>query len=176
MLFWKNIVFHYWLLLFIIALYDLREQRIPNILLATIIMIRILELGLHLDVDLFLLSLKCASILFGLGLLLYFMKAMSPGDVKLLFVIGFISGTSHLVMLIYWILMASGIVAGFCYFHRKANSPLPQATSNVGLLQKTGGDVKIQSKPIQNARYGNKLVMPFAPSILIGMAMFSYFN
>ncbi|MFA0459214.1 prepilin peptidase [Vibrio breoganii] len=171
----------YWALLFTLALYDLREHRIPNVILVIMIVARLFEL-LYFDIHLLLTSLQSGCILFGVGLALFVVRAMSPGDVKLLFVIGFITGISNTSSLLYWILIAGGVVALFCYLHRKANVPVQMPISrkikNIWYKLITIHAPKSQAE-IKNAkisRYGDKLVMPFAPSIVIGLAMFYYFN
>jgi prepilin peptidase CpaA len=91
---------------------------------------------------------------------------MSAGDVKLLGVIGLIFGASSIVDVGYYILMSCGFIGTMYLFLYKVNS-----------LQFQGCSLSIN--PVNNqvhARYKEKITMPFAPSVVIGLAMYSYFT
>ncbi|ANO32220.1 hypothetical protein A6E01_02895 [Vibrio breoganii] len=165
---------HYWLLLFAVSLCDLREQRIPNFLLVVIIITRLIELTISFNANVFVQSVTSAFILFGIGLFFFFLRAMSPGDVKLLFVVGFITATPDVSSLLFWLLMGGGLVAFFYYFFHRAN--LINSKGSISNLGTADLDEQSKGNPRSSIRYGNKLVMPFAPSVMIGMAMFYYFN
>ncbi|PMG37206.1 hypothetical protein BCS96_02305 [Vibrio breoganii] len=172
----------YWPFFLSIAITDLRENRIPNALLLSLICVRATELIWHMDLSFGLESLISGLALFGIGLILFLIRAMSPGDVKLLFVVGFVTGVSDIGNLLYWILISGGLVASFCLFNERArsydNSPLFSRVTSILNLRSTNQINKKEQVPKKAAstRYGDKLVMPFAPSIVIGMAMFYYFN
>ncbi|WP_277870273.1 prepilin peptidase [Vibrio breoganii] len=170
------------MLFFLIAVYDLREHRIPNKLLLLIIGTRVFELLLGLDVSLVLSSLLAGSLLFAFGLVLFALRAMSPGDVKLMFVVGFSTAITNIGSLLYWIIVSGGIVSVFCLFYAQARkyekvSFLSRVRNDWNRLRTRQVDkAKSISLVARTTRYGDKLVMPFAPSIVIGMAMFYYFN
>nr|WP_231892625.1 MULTISPECIES: prepilin peptidase [unclassified Vibrio] len=131
---------------------------------------------------LFLDSMKAGVILFCAGLVLFFVRAMSPGDVKLFFVIGFVTGITDIGSLFYWILLSGGVVATFCFFDRRSNNLNPKGFL-LSLKERWYKLVTLhmpmseaEKKSLKISRYGDKLVMPFAPSIVIGLAMFYYFN
>nr|WP_277870919.1 A24 family peptidase [Vibrio breoganii] len=172
----------YWGVFFAIALFDLKEHRIPNALLLCLIATRMVELLLVSDIPMALDSLRIGAILFLVGLGLYLVKAMSPGDVKLFFVVGFVTGIPNVGNLLYWVVLAGGLVAFFYFAYSVANDQNRKTLTirNKNALPKSLGkenpNCKTQSKSMPTSRYGNKLVMPFAPTIVIGMAMFYYFN
>ncbi|PMG82816.1 hypothetical protein BCU83_00685 [Vibrio breoganii] len=107
---------------------------------------------------------------------------MSPGDVKLMFVVGFSTAITNIGSLLYWIIVSGGIVSVFCLFYAQARkyekvSFLSRVRNDWNRLRTRQVDkAKSISLVARTTRYGDKLVMPFAPSIVIGMAMFYYFN
>ncbi|MEZ9862745.1 prepilin peptidase [Vibrio breoganii] len=172
----------YWIGFFVIAIFDARENRIPNSLLLILIVTRLLEIFLRLDFGLLLDSLVPALSMFGIGFVFFILRAMSPGDVKLLFVVGFVSGVTDVVAMSVYILLAGGLQSLFYFLHYRANRLEIRPRANVfkRLLDRVMMlDLSIRDKSFlvnKKERYADKLVMPFAPSIVTGMAMFYYFN
>ena len=152
-----------WVILLLISFYDLSENRIPNKLLVLLLICGFFygfqEVGLKEQALGLLLY-------FSSGLILYFIKVMSAGDVKLLGVIGMIFGASSIVDVGYYILMASGLIGTMYLFLFKVNTIEFQGCSL---------SVNPLNKQI-HARYKEKITMPFAPSVVIGLAMYSYFT
>lgn len=152
-----------WVILLLISFYDLSENRIPNKLLVLLLIFGFFygfqEVGLKEQALGLLLY-------FSSGLILYFIKVMSAGDVKLLGVIGMIFGASSIVDVGYYILMASGLIGTMYLFLFKVNTLDFQGCSL---------SVNPLNKQI-HARYKEKITMPFAPSVVIGLAMYSYFT
>ena len=152
-----------WAILLLISFYDLSENRIPNKLLVLLLIFGFFygfqEVGLKEQALGLLLY-------FSSGLILYFIKVMSAGDVKLLGVIGMIFGASSIVDVGYYILMASGLIGTMYLFLFKVNN-----------LQYQGCSLSVNPLNKQiHARYKEKITMPFAPSVVIGLAMYSYFT
>ena len=152
-----------WVILLLISFYDLSENRIPNKLLVLLLICGFFygfqEVGLKEQALGLLLY-------FSSGLILYFIKVMSAGDVKLLGVIGMIFGASSIVDVGYYILMASGLIGTMYLFLFKVNN-----------LQYQGCSLSVNPLNKQiHARYKEKITMPFAPSVVIGLAMYSYFT
>ncbi|MFA0448788.1 prepilin peptidase [Vibrio breoganii] len=172
----------YWGIFFSIALCDLNKHRIPNVLLVMTILIRLLEVLIYSGFESALQSIYSACVLFAVGLGLFFIRAMSPGDVKLLFVVGLVTGSREPSSLLYWILVSGGVVAFFYYHYNQASSLNPSSIKSRLQMAILKVPKESRSKQSQKAsvaltsRYQDKLVMPFAPSIVIGMAMFYYFN
>ena len=152
-----------WAILLLISFYDLSENRIPNKLLVLLLIFGFFygfqEVGLKEQALGLLLY-------FSSGLILYFIKVMSAGDVKLLGVIGMIFGASSIVDVGYYILMASGLIGTMYLFLFKVNN-----------LQYQGCSLSVNPLNKQiHARYKEKITMPFAPSVVTGLAMYSYFT
>lgn len=152
-----------WVILLLISFYDLSENRIPNKLLVLLLICGFFygfqEVGLKEQALGLLLY-------FSSGLILYFIKVMSAGDVKLLGVIGMIFGASSIVDVGYYILMASGLIGTMYLFLFKVNT-----------LEFQGCSLSVNPLNKQiHARYKEKITMPFAPSVVIGLAMYSYFT
>ncbi|PMO62740.1 hypothetical protein BCT06_01320 [Vibrio breoganii] len=162
-----------WVIFCIIAVRDLREHRIPNKLLLTALIIKsVFFILADVNLDVLLDSIYSAVILFCLGLFFFFLRAMSPGDVKLLGTIGYITGITQFGSLLFYLTMGGGLVAIFCLFDAISQGYRPkslkQKTNELALSRELG--------KIPHSRYEQKLVMPFAPSVVIGLALFYYFN
>lgn len=156
----------------LIALSDLVENKIPNNLL--LVWLGVHSLHLH-AVDGSFVSAICGGLLLFLGgFALYVIKAMSPGDVKLLGVIGFVIGVQHVPEAVFFILMSAGLIAGYYLLYNFSclgiSNPLMAITEPRLLLGSNyiGGNNN-------TFRYRNRLTMPFAPAVAIGLAMFFYF-
>ncbi|MEZ9897692.1 prepilin peptidase [Vibrio breoganii] len=167
-----------WFVLIVIAVYDLSENRIPNIFLFLLLSFRIIEITV-LDVSLLLNALLSLVLYFFIGLVLFSLRAMSPGDVKLLGVVGAYVGWSNTAQFLYYILMASGVVA-FLFLldghSRGKPSRLLTSFANVKPFALTDSRSFSQGGGSFHSRYSDKLVMPFAPSVVIGLALFYYFT
>ncbi|WP_261823659.1 prepilin peptidase [Vibrio neonatus] len=163
----------FWSLLFLIAIVDLKENKIPNVLLILLFTFQVLTLyTTQISILNFILG---GVVLFSGAFALFYIRAMSPGDVKLLGVVGFCVGFDSLGTCVFWIILASGLVGGLFVLYNFSflgiNNPMilinepklyTRVNSNVG-----------NTNPW---RYGDKLTMPFAPSVMIGLALFYYFN
>ncbi|MEZ9356258.1 prepilin peptidase [Vibrio breoganii] len=162
-----------WGIFCIIAVCDLREHRIPNRLLILALVFKTFIFVLtDASLDMFFESIYSATMLFALGLLFYFLRGMSPGDVKLLGVIGYITGITEFQSLLFYLVMAGGVVAIFCLLDAISQGYKPKS-----LKQRTNELVlSKQLWSVPHSRYEQKLVMPFAPSVVIGLALFYYFN
>lgn len=156
----------------LIALYDLTENKIPNKLLLVWLGMHCLHLNI---VDGSFFSAVCGGVLlFVGGLVLYVARAMSAGDVKLLGVVGFVIGLQHVPQAMFFILISAGLIASYYLFynlsHLGISNPLLAISEPKLLLGSNyqGGNNNI-------SRYQNRLTMPFAPAVAIGLAMFFYF-
>ncbi len=150
-----------------VSIKDITENKIPNKLLLMILFINTLLLisnGIFLVEHIigFGAMLACS-------LLLYVLKIMSPGDVKLLSVIGYVVGWGSLLEASFWILMAAGILGVFTALMNISRlgvtNPL-LVCMDPSLLLKSNLDTS-------HSIYGNKLVMPFAPAVTLGLAFSS---
>ena len=107
-----------WSILFMIGISDAEKHRIPNKLLFILTCLIILE-WVAINPSLVILQEKALGgiLMFAVGLLLFFLKAMAPGDVKLLAVIGFLVGLPQLQSVGYWVIIAAGLVGVFYAFY-----------------------------------------------------------
>jgi prepilin peptidase CpaA len=175
----------YWLPLLCIAVSDLKYHKIPNSLLLLILSVRVVELiamqpslgTLRHSAGLFLL-------MFGFGLVCYFLRAMAPGDVKLLAVIGFILGGETFTELGFWLLIGSGLTAGFYLALKLASQPPARAKSSqlkpslaVYILRWQQWSLfdHLKKQPLSSLGTDQTVVMPMAPALVIGLALYHYF-
>lgn len=98
---------------------------------------------------------------------------MAPGDVKLLAVVGFLVGLPQLQSVGYWIIISSGIVGVFYALYYSIESP------RFGdKVKKNANKLSVQQEALMLATRNTvmkKTVMPFAPAVVIGLALHQYF-
>lgn len=169
----------FWALLIIVSVYDVEKHRIPNkilILFLFLYFLSVLNSGFSLDA--LAASLIGALVLFCSGLILYFLRAMSAGDVKLLGVIGLYIGWGSLLDVSYYILIAAGIIGTLYLLYNRANNSemTVRRYFEEKIMLVSGISPDIKGEPVVHSRYSNKVTMPFAPSVVIGLAMYSYFT
>ncbi|NAZ91287.1 A24 family peptidase [Vibrio toranzoniae] len=169
----------FWALLIIVSVYDVDKHRIPNkVLILFLLLYLFLMLNDGFSFYELVHSLTGAVVLFSLGLILYFLRAMSAGDVKFLGVIGLYVGWGSLLDVTYYILIASGVIGAFYLLYNRANNS--EITVRRYLEEKlmfvSGISPNVNNESVVHSRYSNKVTMPFAPSVVIGLAMYSYFT
>lgn len=165
-----------WCLLFIVAVYDAREHRIPNYLLLAMLLLSAIDKAVSSsDLSILFYSFLTGITCFIAALVLYFLRVMAPGDVKLLGVIGFWVGSEHIVGTVYWIGVSSVIVGLLYGLLRLADSPgqFKTLVNKYTMLAQFGasGSKTLQTKKKMSEHYR----MPFAPVVVIGLAMHFYF-
>ncbi|MEZ9144350.1 prepilin peptidase [Vibrio sp. 10N.286.52.C3] len=169
----------FWVLLIAVSVCDVEKHRIPNNMLILFLFVYFLSMfNRNYTFDVFLMSLVGFLVFFCFGLLLYFVRAMSAGDVKLLGIVGMYLGWGQLLDASYYILLSAGVIGTFYLLYNFANS------SNFTVkdyfenkLIALGGVAPVIDKSASfHARYSNKVTMPFAPSVVMGLAMYSYFT
>ncbi len=166
--------FPLWILFSVLAVSDARENKIPNIILCFLFGFTLLEvLLLSNSPNDLALSFVGAGIFFGVGILLYCFGCMAAGDAKLLAVVGFIMGWGNLVAITIAISCASVVVGSFYCFQYLAYKPtlLEQTITRYKLVLYGG---LLSSKP-SGGKSEDKIRMPFAPIVVIGLAWHHYF-
>ncbi|WP_345776519.1 A24 family peptidase [Vibrio sp. 99-70-13A1] len=113
--------------------------------------------------------------MFLIGLLLFFIKAMAPGDVKLLGVVGYYIGFWNIPNFMFYTLISGAIVGSLYSLQVLADNPnqfklLVNRYSTTFLYGKVSEDI------LSNAEHSKKLRMPFGPVVVIGLALYSYFQ
>ncbi|EGU47439.1 hypothetical protein VIOR3934_18193 [Vibrio orientalis CIP 102891 = ATCC 33934] len=165
-----------WVVLFAVAVSDAKEHRIPNYLLLVIFVLIFVDITIiDQDFSLLFYSLITGITCFIVALLLYFLRVMAPGDVKLLGVIGFWVGSEHILGSVYWIAVSSVIVGLFYAVLRLADSPdqLRTIVNKYSMLAQFGSSgTKVLRTPKQIEQHYR---MPFAPVVVIGLALYFYF-
>lgn len=173
----------FWILLIVIGVFDAREYRIPNSLLlillvisSVLLVVQPLNSSSGEDVATHLYGFIIA---FVVGLIFYSLKFVAAGDVKLVAVIGFILGHSAVLIwakyfafsccfigIMYWLLNRLQIQSIY------SKSSKEQGKSNiVNYLWIEGGLIKNDFRQKRNITY-----MPFAPALIIALAMYQYFQ
>ncbi|MFA0676820.1 prepilin peptidase, partial [Vibrio sp. 10N.222.51.A6] len=96
----------------------------------------------------------------------------------LLGVIGLYVGWGNLLDISYYILIAAGIIATFYLLYNSANSESLTVRNyfEEKLMLVSGMSTRTKNVSTVHSRYSNKVTMPFAPSVVIGLAMYSYFT
>lgn len=163
-----------WFVLLVIAVSDARDHRIPNILLIiTLTLCGLKMLLLPSFSPSFVEALMGGGAMFFGALILHILRVMAPGDVKLLGVVGFWLGWGHLLDLSLWIAVAT-VLVGSIYSLIKAagrEQSIKRQLERYKLLFAYGrSGTRVLEEGIES-----KLRMPFAPVIVIGLALQSYF-
>ncbi|CAM4246796.1 A24 family peptidase [Vibrio agarivorans] len=160
-----------WTVLFLIGLFDARENRIPNSLVLSLALIGMAyQWQVSGEVNSALLSASCGALMFLGGLVFYFLKLMAPGDVKLMGAVGCFVGWSSIGSAIVWIAVAT-VLIGTLYITYFRSLQLSRARSSL-LFTSSAGVNQSVSRTLPNER----LLMPFAPVVVVGVALSSYFN
>ncbi|MGY3570635.1 prepilin peptidase [Vibrio paucivorans] len=166
-----------WLGIIIIAVSDARENRIPNAALLFVLIASLIDKSISAQpLTLIGWSTVALVVMFFSAFILYLLGVMAPGDVKLMGVVGFIVGWGSLLQTTFWIAIASVVVGSLFAAMRLADEP----SSGRALLTKytmifSYGSLAGKSfSPTVNNK-NSKLRMPFAPVVVIGLAMQQYF-
>jgi prepilin peptidase CpaA len=161
-----------WLILCVIAIFDLRDNRIPNRWVLLLIFSAVANWFTEISWTAAAThSLLGGIALFAGGICLYAVKAMAAGDVKLLGAVGCLVGWGNIMPVTLCISLSAGIVALFVLAQHTAMQPY----SVNELYQKVKyRAVHLGRDPLQSTE--SKLVMPFAPSVVLGMALFEFLS
>lgn len=165
-----------WFCLLVVAVYDARDNRIPNAWLLPLTLLACLHWVAKGDFSQLFLAIGAGVIYFSSGLVLFFLRAMSPGDVKLLGVVGVVIGWDAMGTVAYWITLSAGLVALFFMMLHYAQYPdsLQKLVGRYS-FQAMSGQVPLLSVYPSEVVVQGKLPMPFAPAVVIGLALFHYF-
>ncbi|WP_282177778.1 prepilin peptidase [Vibrio nereis] len=175
-----------WSVLFLIGVSDAREHRIPNQLLLALLLIT--TLGVILNpaqtswFEVFSDKTTGFVLCFTVGLLLYLMRVMAAGDVKLIAVLGFILGLDPLPNYVFYACLSTAFIGSMYWMLNK----LPSSLSSLANQKSRGGfSLLALSAAVylggEGVRYAvvtkqGLTYMPFAPILIIGLAMHQYFS
>ncbi len=165
----------FWLTIFIIAVTDAREHRIPNnyllVLLAIVFLIKFSSPAEHHQL---LAAVYGGVICFSVSLSGYLLRFMAAGDVKLLGVVGFAVGWGQLLNFTFALSISAIVVGGFYAAQQWAQQPnlARQLCEKYRLL--IYGGAKVQQLLLSPEELHKKARMPFAPIVVIGLALQQY--
>ena len=178
-----------WCTFMIIGVSDAKEHRIPNmtlLLLLGLICLRSAMYTPHEDIWLVLANKSlafCIALLVGVSL--YGIKVMAPGDAKLIAVLGFFLGTSVLINYLYYVCLVTVYVGAMYWLlnhlhmeHDAREHMVVKGQANH--INFTGMAVTMQlgkqdlKKKITTGR--GLTYMPFAPILIMGLALQQYYS
>ncbi|MGI2882004.1 prepilin peptidase [Vibrio furnissii] len=166
-----------WTMLFVIGVYDARQHRIPNYLLALLMLAGAIQTVLiDQAFGLFVGQIGAMLMVFVLALLCHMAGWMAPGDVKLLAVVGFLTGFVHLADTFFYIGISAifiGVMYGvlnYLLIHKEVVS-IGGIWSQVHLSGPLR--TKLNRESLKRPK-GSDLVMPLAPVIVVGVALAQY--
>ncbi|MGR5485587.1 A24 family peptidase [Vibrio alfacsensis] len=153
-----------WLILMLAGVSDAQRHRIPNPLVLALLLVVTVELFQQQEV-MWWLHLKGFLATFAIGFVLYLIRAMAGGDVKLLAVIGLWLGADVMWQVTPYIIIAGGVIGAFYLALHLASStePINQQVKAYAVQRVTPG-----------WRSQQPLVIPFAPAIVVGLAYYFY--
>lgn len=163
-----------WTLLFLIVVYDLREQRIPNkliVLLALIVFLSLLSLE-GFGMEQLLSSVGGAAFALAIGLVLYALGIFAAGDVKLIAVLSLWLGYANVGNFYVASVFCGGVISIFFLLERfsKSNVRFRDIFSTY-LVSNIYGRIH-KSKAIEPV----VIKVPFAPAIVSGLILLPYFS
>lgn len=170
-----------WGLLVMIGVFDARDHRIPNYLVIAVFSIAILELLVNYHPLIFFIIIRdCFSsmmIFFAISFFIYCCRGMAAGDVKLISVIGFIIGQGSLIDYLQYTSWACVLIGSMYWMLNNlrrsdsSESKLKRPSSLNYLAPKV---VLEHHSPRTINLYSviSTTHMPFAPILVIGLAMY----
>lgn len=163
-----------WTILILIGVSDAREYRIPNSWIVMVLFVAMLSLVIadypNQSLSLWADKVLGFAIMFVGGLLCYApSRLMAAGDVKLLAVMGFIVGASHVSAFVACIAGAVVFVGTLYWLHNRSARTFRRA----GDFRK--GDIvhTLTMKGVES-NVAHVTPMPLAPVMIIGLAMYDY--
>lgn len=155
-----------WSLLISIGVSDAQRHLIPNHYVFGLIVLVVLQLTFDSSV-MWLEHVKGFGATFGICIVLYALRLMAGGDVKLLAVVGLWLGAGDMWQSTAYIILAGGVVSVFYLAFYLASSPIT--------LTEHARYYTIQ-KATPGWKAKQPLVIPFAPAIVIGLACYFYIH
>ncbi|NVC93798.1 prepilin peptidase [Vibrio natriegens] len=155
-----------WSLLIAIGVSDAQDNRISNkavLLLLVMVTANVMYVSESNGLD----HLYSGVVTFAVCFILYLLKVMAGGDVKLLAVLGFWLGPESMSQAVPLIIVSGGVVGLFYLAQHLASS------------RNTFGE-QIKAYAVQKVTPGwknnQRMVIPFAPAIVIGLAYYFYIH
>ncbi len=153
-----------WAILLMIGVSDAQRHRIPNQLVIALMLCVCVDVYMQGHVEWWL-HIKGFLVTFAVCFWLYLTRVMAGGDVKLLAVVAFWLGATEMWQAVPFMIMAGGVTGLFYLALYLASTSEPIS-------------VQVKVYAVQKITRGWKskqpLVIPFAPSIVIGLAYYFY--
>lgn len=173
-----------WVLLLIIGVSDAREYRIPNYLILLLLAIGILftVLGSPDDQYLSALAPRLLGLFVGfiIGLVFYVKKIMAAGDVKLLAVMVFFVGYGELIEFVKYVSFACCFIGVMYLLNNRLVIKRELSTHDIEepKIHMLSGSFLRQLYKFKCSLTSNQELtyMPLAPVLIIGLAMYQYFQ
>lgn len=173
-----------WAVLVNIAVSDAKTHRIPNKLLALLLMLMCLSTLIQTHQlalgAVFLDKGAAFGIAFTFSLGLYLIRVMAPGDVKLIAVLGFFLGTEQLVSYFFYVCVSTAFVGSMYWLLNRLNLAT-RAELNMDAVELVG--YMVLSMQLRRQASVKKITvekaltyMPFAPILVIGLALHQYYT
>ncbi len=160
-----------WFILTAIAVFDARENKIPNIYVLYFLLSVVIDLTLmDIRYQQFFQHVSCAGMIFALGLILYIGGVLAAGDVKLLSVIALLVGWQDILVTIQSIILSGGLFGLFYLLEKqsRSNHVISLSSWKLGFYQSV---LTIQYGRKVTGIEMSKTYVPFAPAIVFGLAM-----
>lgn len=167
-----------WTILVTIGVSDAKEHRIPNLLVLCLLLCGFIDVvyksgGISWQ-DLFKSNVMGFFVFFCFGLIFYLSRIMTAGDVKLLAVVGFILGdVSFLEFFKYTLLVFLFIGLMYFFLNRLERSNIPFNRKYCYFSENKKN--KSTNVFLCSELDSNLTFIPFAPVLVIGLAVFEYF-
>ncbi|MBR9788127.1 MAG: prepilin peptidase [Vibrionaceae bacterium] len=155
-----------WAILLMIGVSDAQRHRIPNQLVIALMLCVCVDVYMQADVEWWF-HIKGFLLTFAACFCLYLMRVMAGGDVKLLAVVAFWLGATEMWQAVPYMIIAGGVTGLFYLALYLASTSEPISIQ-----------VKVYAvqKMTRGWRSKQPLVIPFAPSIVIGLAYYFYIH
>jgi len=156
----------FWGALLAIGVSDAQRHRIPNKMVLLLMLITVCHLFVY-GITQWSDHLLGGLLAFFVSLLFYWKRAMAAGDVKLLFVVGLWLGLDQLAGASAYIILAGGVIG--CFY-------LVQFLALSGISWQHNVKSYYYQRVSYKFQYHTKLVIPFAPAVVIGLASYYYLH
>ncbi|PNH81636.1 A24 family peptidase [Vibrio diazotrophicus] len=174
----------FWVLLIVIGVFDAREYRIPNyllILLFSLSCVYFYFISNTSEENYLLQHIYGFVIAFGVGIIFYLFNSIAAGDVKFAGVIGFIVGYGGLLSLAQYLSISYFFVGSLYWIlnRLRSNSRVSSkgddsyfySSNFIAVFKSETHQIKSNFQTGINLTY-----MPFAPVLIIALAMYQYFQ
>ena len=168
-----------WFILLVIGVFDAREYRIPNSLVLFLIGLSFVAnfIAPSENQQGWLWQIAGFTFAFLIGLFFYVLKIMAAGDVKLLGVVGLMLGLNQLPLFAQYMAVSCVFIGGMYWLLNRLQMSGQQTrvNSSKGTIAQTISIQAYQLKDDFKTRR-NLAYMPFAPVLIVALAMYHYFH